>query len=124
MSRAQEWPYSFHRESIGKALSSPSIRSNKKTHINCGSSARRAGILCANEDQIRYQGRCNNTTMNGAYLSSLPREMMQSMADFPTNRRSFYLARAAFDTPTNLYKKSFPAIDEWHGRMAEKTTQS
>ncbi|SAM05350.1 hypothetical protein [Absidia glauca] len=41
--QAQEWSYSS-RESIGKALSSPGIRSNKKTHINCGSSARMAGF--------------------------------------------------------------------------------
>ncbi|SAM00995.1 hypothetical protein [Absidia glauca] len=56
---------SSHRESIGKALSSAGIRSNKKTHINRGSSARVADIVCANEDQIRRQGRGSNTTMKG-----------------------------------------------------------
>ncbi|SAL97273.1 hypothetical protein [Absidia glauca] len=93
--QAQEWSYSSHSESIGKALSSPGIRSNKKTHINCGSSARRAGIVCANEDQIH-----------------LPREMMGSMADFSTNGRFVYLARAALNPPTSLCKKLFPAISE------------
>ncbi|SAL97300.1 hypothetical protein [Absidia glauca] len=53
--QAQEWSYSSHRESIGKALSSPDIRYNKKGHINCGSSARMAGNVCANVDQIRRQ---------------------------------------------------------------------
>ncbi|SAM05507.1 hypothetical protein [Absidia glauca] len=38
--QAQEWSYSSHWESIGKVLFSPDIRSNKKTHINYGSSAR------------------------------------------------------------------------------------
>ncbi|SAL97237.1 hypothetical protein [Absidia glauca] len=47
--------YFSHRESIGKVLSSPDIRSNKNTHINCGSSARMAGNVCANVDQIRRQ---------------------------------------------------------------------
>ncbi|SAL98341.1 hypothetical protein [Absidia glauca] len=70
------------RESIGKALSSPAIRSNKKTHINFNSSARMADIVCANEDQKRH--RWSNTAMNGAFLTSLPREMMRSMGDFPT----------------------------------------
>ncbi|SAL97612.1 hypothetical protein [Absidia glauca] len=42
----QEWSYSSHRESIGNSLSSPGIRSNKKTHINCGSSPRMAGNVC------------------------------------------------------------------------------
>ncbi|SAL96197.1 hypothetical protein [Absidia glauca] len=44
--QAQEWSYSSHRESIGKALSSPGIKSSKKTHINCGSSARMAENWC------------------------------------------------------------------------------
>ncbi|SAM07126.1 hypothetical protein [Absidia glauca] len=63
--QAQERSYSSHRESIGMALSSPGIRSNKKTHINCGSSARMTGNVCANVDQVRRQGRWNNTTMEG-----------------------------------------------------------
>ncbi|SAM01218.1 hypothetical protein [Absidia glauca] len=110
--QAREGSYSSHRESIGKILSSPGIRSNKKTHINCGSSACMAGIVYASEDQIRRQGRWSNTTMNGPYLTSLPREMMRSMAGFPTNGRSFYLARAVLGPPTSLCKKLFPAIDE------------
>ncbi|SAL99149.1 hypothetical protein [Absidia glauca] len=54
--QAQEWPSSSHREWIGKTLSFTGIRSNKKTHINCGSPARIAGIVRANEDQMRRQG--------------------------------------------------------------------
>ncbi|SAL94930.1 hypothetical protein [Absidia glauca] len=110
--QAQEWFYSSRRESIGKALSSPGIRSNKKTHINCGLSARMAGNVCANVDQIRCQGRWNNTTINGAYLTNLPRELVLSMAGFPTDGRFFYLARATLDPPTSLCKKLLPAIDE------------
>ncbi|SAM09057.1 hypothetical protein [Absidia glauca] len=101
-----------HRESIGRALSSPDIMSNKKTHINCGSSARMAGNVCANVDQIRYQGRRNNTTIKGAYLTNFPRELVRSMAGFPTNCRFFYLAHAALDPPTSLCQKLFPAIGE------------
>ncbi|SAM05155.1 hypothetical protein [Absidia glauca] len=63
--QAQEWSYSSHWESIGMALSFPGIRSNKKTHINCSSSARMAGNVCANVDQIRRPGPWNNTTMEG-----------------------------------------------------------
>ncbi|SAM03246.1 hypothetical protein [Absidia glauca] len=110
--QAQEWSYFSHRESIGKALSSPGIRSNKNTHINCGSSARMAGNVCANVDQIRHQGRWNNTTINGAYLANLPRELLRSMAGFPTYGRLFYIARAALKQPTSLCKKLFPAICE------------
>ncbi|SAL97222.1 hypothetical protein [Absidia glauca] len=71
-----------------------------------------AGIVCANEDHIRRQGRWNNTTINGAYLTNLPRELMRSMADFPTDGRFFYLARAALNPPTSLCKKLLQAIGE------------
>ncbi|SAM08150.1 hypothetical protein [Absidia glauca] len=110
--QAQEWSYFSHRESIGKALSFPDISSDKKTHINCGSSARMPGNVCAKVDQMRRQGRWNNTTINGAYLTHLPRELMLSMAGFPTNGRFFYLARAALNPPTSLCKLLFPAIGE------------
>ncbi|SAL99026.1 hypothetical protein [Absidia glauca] len=100
--QAQEWSYFSHRESIGNAISSPGIRSKKKTHIKCGSSARMAGNVCANVDQIRRQDRGNNTTINGAYLTNLPRELVRSMADFPTYGRFFYLARAALNPSTSL----------------------
>jgi hypothetical protein len=99
-------------------LSSVGIRSYKKTHINCGSSARMADVVCASEDQIRRQGRWNSTSKNDVYLTSVPREMMQSMAGFPTNGR-FSSARAALDPSTSLYKK-FPAIDERHDRLSAK----
>ncbi|SAM07582.1 hypothetical protein [Absidia glauca] len=95
-------------KSIGKALSSPGIRVNKKTHINCGSSARMAGNLCANVDRIRRQDRRNNTTINGAYLTKLPRELVRSMAGFPTYGRFFYLARAALNPPTGLCNPGDP----------------
>ncbi|SAL98643.1 hypothetical protein [Absidia glauca] len=101
--QAQEWSYFSHRESIGKSLSSPGIRSNKKTHINCGSSARMAGNVHANVDQIRRQDRWNNTTINGAYLTNLLGELVRSMAGFPT-----------------LCKELFSAIGELHDRLVAK----
>ncbi|SAM05801.1 hypothetical protein [Absidia glauca] len=110
--QAEEWSYSSYRESIGNALSSPGIRSNKNTHIDCGSSTRMAGNVCANVHQMRRQGRWNNTTTNGAYLTSLPRELVRSMVGFPTYVRFFYLARAALNPPTSLCKKLFSAIGE------------
>ncbi|SAL99113.1 hypothetical protein [Absidia glauca] len=67
--QALEWSYSSHWESIGKTLSSPGIRANKKAYINGGSSARMAGNVCANVEQIRRHGRWTSTTINGAYLT-------------------------------------------------------
>ncbi|SAM05200.1 hypothetical protein [Absidia glauca] len=85
-----------------------------------GSSDCMADIMSVNENQIRRQGRWNNTTMNGAYLTSFPRKMMRSMAGFPTKDRFCYLVRTALDPPASLCKKLCPAIDEWHGRLAAK----
>jgi hypothetical protein len=47
--------------------------------------------------------------INGAYLTNLPRELVQSAAGYPT---FFYIARAALNPPTSLCKKLFPAIGE------------
>jgi hypothetical protein len=79
-----------------------------------------AGIVGAIEDDIRRQGRWNNTTMNGAHLTSLPRKMMRSMTGFLTNGRFFYIPHASLDPPTSLCKKVFLAIEEWHDRLAAK----
>ncbi|SAM00811.1 hypothetical protein [Absidia glauca] len=57
--------YSSRWKSLAKALSSAGIRSNKKTHINCGASSRMVDIMGVNEDQIPRQGRGNNTTIKG-----------------------------------------------------------
>ncbi|SAM05550.1 hypothetical protein [Absidia glauca] len=103
--QAQEWSYFSYRESIGKALSSPGIRSNKSTHINCGSSARMTGNVCMNVDQIQCQGRWNNTTISGAYLTNLSRGLVRSMAGFPTYGRFIHLACATLNPPTSLCKK-------------------
>ncbi|SAM03518.1 hypothetical protein [Absidia glauca] len=91
--QAQEWSYGSHRESIGKALSSPAWYQvqQKDTH------------------QLRL---ISSTTINGVYLTNLPRKLVRSMAGFPIYGRFFYLARAALNPPTSLCKKLFPAIGE------------
>ncbi|SAM05586.1 hypothetical protein [Absidia glauca] len=77
---------------IGNRSARPSgIRYNKKAHTSCGSSARMAGNMCANVDQIRRQGRWNKITINGAYLTNLPRKLVRSKAGFPTLFDSFSL---------------------------------
>ncbi|SAM08959.1 hypothetical protein [Absidia glauca] len=83
-----------------------------------------AGSVRANVDQIRRQGRWNNTTINGACLTNLPRELVRSMAGFPTYGRFFYIACAALNPPTSLCKKLFPAIGECHDRLAGKKLSS
>ncbi|SAM01043.1 hypothetical protein [Absidia glauca] len=102
---AQEWFYSPQRESIGKALSSP---------------ARMAGNVFANVDEIQCQRRWNCTTINDAYLTNLPRELVRSMAGFPTYGRFFYLGCTALNPPTSLCKKAFPAIGKLNDRLVAK----
>jgi hypothetical protein len=46
--------------------------------------------------------------------------MVRLMAGFLTYGRFFYLARAALNPPTSLFKTLFPAIGEWHDRLAAK----
>ncbi|SAL97042.1 hypothetical protein [Absidia glauca] len=91
---------------FGKALSSPGIRSNKMAHINCSSSARMAGNVGANVDQIRRQGRWNNTTTNGAYLINLPREL-GAIYGSPGDPIQTTVAENAFVQVIMMFRKTF-----------------
>ncbi|SAL97313.1 hypothetical protein [Absidia glauca] len=55
-----------------------------------------------------------------AIFPNLPKELVRSMAGFPTYGRFFYLAHDALNPPTSLCKKFFPAIGEWADRLAAK----
>ncbi|SAM04561.1 hypothetical protein [Absidia glauca] len=65
--------------------------------------------------------------MNGAYLTSLPREMMRPLEGFPTNCRSFYLARAALDSPTSLCKsysrRSTNDMTDWRPKNSTRCSR-
>ncbi|SAM07299.1 hypothetical protein [Absidia glauca] len=109
----------IHTGGINRQGTSAGIRSNKKRHINCASSARIADIMGVNEDQVRRQSRGINTTMKGR--SHQPSKRNGAITGrLPLQGRSFFLARAALVPPTSLYKRLFPAIDEWHDRIAAK----
>jgi len=114
------WSYTGHRDAINKGLVGAHIFTKKKTHINRGSSARMADLAGVNEDQIRRLGRWNNTTMNGAYLTGLPREVMRVMAGFTVQQGQFYLSRSAIDPPEELCRTIFPELDAWNDRLMAK----
>ncbi|KAG2201219.1 hypothetical protein INT47_013030 [Mucor saturninus] len=90
------------------------------THINRGSAARMADLAGVNEDQIRRLGRWKNTTINGAYLTGLPREVMRVMAGFTVQQGQFYLPRASVDPHESFCKMIFPDLDVWHDRLTAK----
>ncbi|KAI7863867.1 uncharacterized protein EV154DRAFT_572640 [Mucor mucedo] len=76
------WAYASHRDAVARGLEGAQIFTKKKTHINRGSAARMADLAGVNEDQIRRLGRWNNTTMNGAYLTGLPRETCHMPSEY------------------------------------------
>ncbi|SAM00892.1 hypothetical protein [Absidia glauca] len=83
--QAQEWSYYSHRESIGEALSSPGIRSNKKTVVAHQLVWR---VTCV-RTWVKYDAKADGTIQRWrAYLTSLPRKMMQSMAGIHPNELS------------------------------------
>ncbi|SAM00421.1 hypothetical protein [Absidia glauca] len=53
-------------------------------------------------------------------ISHQPSKRNDAINGLPAHVGSFYLAHAALDPPTSLCKKLFPAIDEWHDRLAAK----
>ncbi|SAM03637.1 hypothetical protein [Absidia glauca] len=68
--------------------------------------------LTYHEPSTTRRGRWNNTTINNAYLTNLPKEFVRSIAGFPTYGRFFYFARVALSPPTGLCKKLFSVIGE------------
>lgn len=119
----RELAYTTHLEAINKAFSACGIISSKKTHAARGSSARMADMNGADETDIRRQGRWNNSTMNGAYLTNLPRGVMRTMAGFPSGEGHFYLPRAQIQPPENLVRKVFPEVDYWYERISSGACQ-
>ncbi|SAM07370.1 hypothetical protein [Absidia glauca] len=105
--QAQEWSYFSHRESIGKALSSPGIRPNKKTHIMYSSSACMAVNVCANVDQIRRHGRWNNTTIYGAYSHQSSKRISATNELSPGDPIRPTVAENAFVQVIMMFRKTF-----------------
>ncbi|SAL95407.1 hypothetical protein [Absidia glauca] len=110
--QAQEWSYSSHRESIGKALFFSWYHVQQKDTYQLAAHQLVWRVTCM-RTWVKYDTKANGTTQRWrGCLTSLPREMMRSMAGFPTNGRYLYLARAVLNPPTSLCKKLFPAIGE------------
>ena len=78
----EEWPYHSYLDAITKAFKARSITSSKKTHVNRGSGARMAELQCVPESDIRKLGGWNNSSLNGSYLTGLPRGIMRNLAGF------------------------------------------
>jgi hypothetical protein len=115
--------YNAHLGAVNKAFRACNIISKAKTHAARGASARMADLNGVAESDIRRQGQWNNSAMNGAYLTTLPRGIMRSMAGFPTAEGHFYLPRAQVIPPESLIKKVFPYVDYWYDRMANNRCQ-
>jgi hypothetical protein len=84
---------------IGKARSSPGIRSNEKMHLYCSSSARMAVIVCANEElittlrpmeqhndgrRISHQPSKRNDAITGRLIHQLPILLSCTRRPWPT----------------------------------------
>ncbi|SAM05361.1 hypothetical protein [Absidia glauca] len=106
----RKWSYSSVQESIDEAFYSAGIRSNKKTHISCSSSARMADITGVNEDQIRRQGRGNNTTMKDiSHQSSKRNDAINGRQLSPDNNDPIQPTAAAnaFVQVIMMFRKTF-----------------
>lgn len=119
-----EMSYNSHRDAIQKAFTACKITSSKKTHLARGAAARMADLQGVNESEIRRMGRWNNSSMNGAYLTGLPREIMRSLAGFP-QKGMFFLQRNTVEPCQELQSKVFPLASVWlekiHSDQAEQT---
>ncbi|OWY91439.1 hypothetical protein PHMEG_00039979 [Phytophthora megakarya] len=105
--------YRAHYDATIKAFTALGMHSKAKTHAARGSGARMAELAGATEAQIRRLGRWNASTMEGCYLSALPREAMRSLAGFTPDRNTFFLERASLIPPEHLQTQIFPFIETY-----------
>lgn len=118
------WKYSSHYDAIKKTIDFLEVGSTKVIHFGRGSGARMADLAGVGEDEIRRQGRWNNSSMNGAYLTGLPRESMRIGDGFPKEQGHFYLLRTIFEPPVELQQKVYSWVDGWLGRIHLGTAES
>ncbi|OWZ09550.1 hypothetical protein PHMEG_00017727 [Phytophthora megakarya] len=83
--------YKVYHDAITAALTHIGIHSKAKPHAGRGSRSCMADLGGASESQIRHLGRWNtNQSMEKCYLTSLPREVMRTLAGFEPSRGSFF----------------------------------
>lgn len=106
----EEWPYSSHHKAIENAFVACNITSSKTTHVGRGAAARMTHLQGVQESDIRRMGRWNNPSMNGAYLTGLPRGIMRAFAGFPSEQGGafFFSLGTQFFHQKNYKQKYFP----------------
>ncbi|KAG2199449.1 hypothetical protein INT47_011561 [Mucor saturninus] len=77
-----------------------------------------ADLQGVDESDICRKGRWNNSSMNGAYLTGLPRGIMRSLAGF-LQQDTFFLPRNTTIPPENLQAKLFPEASVWLSKIHE-----
>ncbi|KAG1512971.1 hypothetical protein G6F53_004786 [Rhizopus delemar] len=94
----KQWSYASHYAAMESALKACNMSSTKR-HIWLVVRAHNSG------------------SMNGAYVTGLPREAMRSLAGFGKVKRNFYLPRANLDPCVELQKMVFPLVHEWLDKL-------
>ena len=81
-SRTKEISYGAHKIFVENALRDVGIVSDSKTHMGRNSGAKHAEINGASQSQIERLGNWNKQSIDGAYLTNLPRKAMRALAGF------------------------------------------
>lgn len=113
-----EWSFNSHVNAIDKGFKACKITSSKKTHANRGPAARMADLQGVQESNIRRMGRWNNSSMNGAYFTSLHRGIMRSLAGF-SQQGTFHLSRDTTKPSDSPQSKVFPERSIWFNTIYE-----
>ena len=104
--------YPAQNKSMKRALASANIRSKKVTHASRVAGARIAEENGASPEEVARAGRWASGVMEAVYLSSFPLPATRAMAEFASQRGSYYLPRAV-PVPASLQRKVFPEVERW-----------
>lgn len=107
----KQMTYKAHYEAVNMAFKALGLKYKAKTHVGRGSGVRTAELLGTEELDLRRMGRWNSQSMEGSYLSRLPRGGMRALAGFDPRNRNYYISRAALEVPMSLQRCLFKGID-------------
>ncbi|POM67506.1 Hypothetical protein PHPALM_16482, partial [Phytophthora palmivora] len=105
--------YRSHYDATVKAFSAHGFHSKAKTHAARGSGSQMAELAGATESQIRRLGRWNSSSMEGCYLSALPREAMRTLAGFYPDRHT--------TPPDKLQREVFLFVERYVTAYAQQS---
>ncbi|DBA01147.1 TPA: hypothetical protein N0F65_001775 [Lagenidium giganteum] len=105
-----------------RAFKAVGLASKARTHAARGSGCQMTELAGAEETEIRRFGRWNMSSMEGCYLTAMPRKAIRALAGFPADHQTFFLPCGVGEPPVELQQMVFGFINPiWENYMSQES---